>query len=149
MCSRVNILLSLQPNCQRFTFLPCQLFTFLSMPTVYHFTRASGLNFLCAMFRSPQLDSESSRSGSSLSLRNNSSLTPRSGGGVSSGGGGAGGDHAPPSGGGSSSTSQSQSPSHRGVHRSVSATNAKTSRRLSAGNGGVTAALTCITVVNP
>ncbi|KAA0196262.1 hypothetical protein HAZT_HAZT004883, partial [Hyalella azteca] len=77
--------------------------------------------------RSTDLDSESSRSGSSLSLRNN---TPRVGG-VSSGVGvSSGGDSGHPP-----SSQLSQSPSHRGVHRSVSATNAKpTSRRLSAGN---------------
>ncbi|XP_018024572.1 serine/threonine-protein kinase MARK2 isoform X2 [Hyalella azteca] len=81
--------------------------------------------------RSTDLDSESSRSGSSLSLRNN---TPRVGG-VSSGVGvSSGGDSGHPP-----SSQLSQSPSHRGVHRSVSATNAKpTSRRLSAGGAPTT-----------
>ncbi|XP_034944669.1 serine/threonine-protein kinase MARK2 isoform X12 [Chelonus insularis] len=61
-------------------------------------------------------ESDGSRSGSSLSLRN---IPPQAG----SGGGG--------SGGGTGSTVQS--PSHRGVHRSISASNAKPSRRASAG----------------
>ncbi|KAK3866297.1 hypothetical protein Pcinc_028159 [Petrolisthes cinctipes] len=63
--------------------------------------------------RSSDLESDGSRSGSSLSLRN-TSLTPR---GQDSGGAG-----------------QSPSHSHRGVHRSVSATNSKpSSRRASSG----------------
>lgn len=60
-----------------------------------------------------QLESDGSRSGSSLSLRN-TSLTPR--------------------GQESSGAAQSPSHSHRGVHRSVSATNSKpSSRRASSG----------------
>lgn len=59
-----------------------------------------------------QLESEGSRSGSSLSLRN-TCLTPR---------------------GPESTNTATQSPSHhRGVHRSVSATNSKPSRRASSG----------------
>ncbi|RXG69600.1 MAP/microtubule affinity-regulating kinase 3 [Armadillidium vulgare] len=66
--------------------------------------------------KSSDLESESSRSGSSLSLRN-TCLTPR--------------------GPESATTAATQSPSHhRGVHRSVSATNAKPRRRSSAGGGG-------------
>lgn len=59
-----------------------------------------------------QLESDGSRSGSSLSLRN-TSLTPR------------GQEY--------SGAAQSPSHSHRGVHRSVSATNSKPSRRASSG----------------
>ncbi|KAG0714651.1 MAP/microtubule affinity-regulating kinase 3 [Chionoecetes opilio] len=63
--------------------------------------------------RSSDLESDGSRSGSSLSLRN-TSLTPR--------------------GQESSGAAQSPSHSHRGVHRSVSATNSKpSSRRASSG----------------
>lgn len=62
--------------------------------------------------RSSDLESDGSRSGSSLSLRN-TSLTPR--------------------GQESSGAAQSPSHSHRGVHRSVSATNSKPSRRASSG----------------
>ncbi|XP_051161746.1 serine/threonine-protein kinase MARK2-like isoform X11 [Leptopilina boulardi] len=62
-------------------------------------------------------ESDGSRSGSSLSLRN---IPPQ----VSSGGGGG-------SGGGTGGAVQS--PSHRGVHRSSSATNPKPSRRASSG----------------
>ncbi|CAL4059848.1 unnamed protein product [Meganyctiphanes norvegica] len=70
--------------------------------------------------RTSDLESDGSRSGSSLSLRNTSCLTPREG------------------------ASTAQSPSHRGVHRSVSATNSKTTRRASSGGetirgGGSTA----------
>lgn len=61
--------------------------------------------------RSSDLESDGSRSGSSLSLRNTSCLTPRE----------------------SGSSTAAQSPSHRGVHRSVSATNSKTTRRASSG----------------
>ncbi|XP_011300036.1 serine/threonine-protein kinase MARK2 isoform X5 [Fopius arisanus] len=61
-------------------------------------------------------ESDGSRSGSSLSLRN---IPPQ----VGSGGGG--------SGGGTGGTVQS--PSHRGVHRSISASNSKPSRRASSG----------------
>lgn len=64
-----------------------------------------------------QPESDGSRSGSSLSLRN---IPPQ----VSSGGGGG-------SGGGTGGAVQS--PSHRGVHRSSSATNPKPSRRASSG----------------
>ncbi|KAK8745798.1 hypothetical protein OTU49_000014, partial [Cherax quadricarinatus] len=67
--------------------------------------------------RSSDLESDGSRSGSSLSLRN-TSLTPR--------------------GQESSGAAQSPSHSHRGVHRSVSATNSKPSRRASSGGGGTT-----------
>uniref|UniRef100_A0A8D8X9R0 MAP/microtubule affinity-regulating kinase 3 n=1 Tax=Cacopsylla melanoneura TaxID=428564 RepID=A0A8D8X9R0_9HEMI len=67
-------------------------------------------------------ESDGSRSGSSLSLRN---LQPSGGPGSTTGasagaGGGAGG-------------AAVQSPSHRGVHRSISASNAKPSRRASSG----------------
>ncbi|XP_012285133.1 MAP/microtubule affinity-regulating kinase 3 isoform X5 [Orussus abietinus] len=62
-------------------------------------------------------ESDGSRSGSSLSLRN---IPPQ----VSSGGGGTGG-------GGTGGAVQS--PSHRGVHRSISASNPKSSRRASSG----------------
>ncbi|KAK0094968.1 hypothetical protein PV326_009542 [Microctonus aethiopoides] len=62
-------------------------------------------------------ESDGSRSGSSLSLRN---IPPQ----VGSGGGSG-------SGGGTGGTVQS--PSHRGVHRSISASNAKPSRRASSG----------------
>ncbi|XP_069990835.1 MAP/microtubule affinity-regulating kinase 3 isoform X26 [Penaeus vannamei] len=62
--------------------------------------------------RSSDLESDGSRSGSSLSLRN-TCLTPR--------------------GQESSGAAQSPSHSHRGVHRSVSATNSKPSRRASSG----------------
>lgn len=61
-----------------------------------------------------QPESDGSRSGSSLSLRN------------MAGGGGGGGTA-------STTTTNAQSPSHRGVHRSISATNAKPSRRASSG----------------
>ncbi|KAL6427363.1 hypothetical protein ACFW04_008725 [Cataglyphis niger] len=62
-------------------------------------------------------ESDGSRSGSSLSLRN---IPPQ----VSSGGGG----------GSSGGTGGAvQSPSHRGVHRSISASNSKPSRRASSG----------------
>ncbi|XP_076279795.1 serine/threonine-protein kinase MARK2-like isoform X3 [Lasioglossum baleicum] len=64
-------------------------------------------------------ESDGSRSGSSLSLRN---IPPQAG----SGGGGGGG-----SGGGTGGAVQS--PSHRGVHRSISASNPKPSRRVSTG----------------
>ncbi|XP_069990839.1 MAP/microtubule affinity-regulating kinase 3 isoform X29 [Penaeus vannamei] len=67
--------------------------------------------------RSSDLESDGSRSGSSLSLRN-TCLTPR--------------------GQESSGAAQSPSHSHRGVHRSVSATNSKPSRRASSGGGGTT-----------
>ncbi|XP_069185700.1 serine/threonine-protein kinase MARK2 isoform X20 [Procambarus clarkii] len=67
--------------------------------------------------RSSDLESDGSRSGSSLSLRN-TSLTPR--------------------GQESSGAAQSPSHSHRGVHRSVSATNSKPSRRASSGAGAAT-----------
>ncbi|XP_064109499.1 MAP/microtubule affinity-regulating kinase 3-like isoform X22 [Macrobrachium nipponense] len=60
--------------------------------------------------RSSDLESDGSRSGSSLSLRN-TCLTPGRG----------------------ESSGAAQSPSHRGVHRSVSATNSKPSRRASSG----------------
>lgn len=64
-----------------------------------------------------QPESDGSRSGSSLSLRN---IPPQ----VSSGGGG----------GSSGGTGGAvQSPSHRGVHRSISASNPKPSRRASSG----------------
>ncbi|XP_054005642.1 serine/threonine-protein kinase MARK2-like isoform X3 [Hylaeus anthracinus] len=62
-------------------------------------------------------ESDGSRSGSSLSLRN---IPPQAG----SGGGGGGG-----SGGGTGGAVQS--PSHRGVHRSISASNPKPNRRVS------------------
>lgn len=62
--------------------------------------------------RSSDLESDGSRSGSSLSLRN-TCLTPGRG--------------------ESSGAAQSPSHSHRGVHRSVSATNSKPSRRASSG----------------
>ncbi|XP_012285143.1 serine/threonine-protein kinase MARK2 isoform X14 [Orussus abietinus] len=65
-------------------------------------------------------ESDGSRSGSSLSLRN---IPPQ----VSSGGGGTGG-------GGTGGAVQS--PSHRGVHRSISASNPKSSRRASSGGMG-------------
>ncbi|KAG8253409.1 MAP/microtubule affinity-regulating kinase 3 [Homalodisca vitripennis] len=61
--------------------------------------------------KSTDPESDGSRSGSSLSLRN---MAP--GGGTTS-----------------TTTSNAQSPSHRGVHRSISATNAKPSRRASSG----------------
>ena len=64
-----------------------------------------------------QPESDGSRSGSSLSLRN---IPPQ----VGSGGGGG-------SGGGTGGAVQS--PSHRGVHRSISASNPKPSRRASSG----------------
>lgn len=67
--------------------------------------------------RSSDLESDGSRSGSSLSLRN-ACLTPGRG--------------------ESSGATQSPSHSHRGVHRSVSATNSKPSRRASSGGGGTT-----------
>ncbi|XP_066955265.1 MAP/microtubule affinity-regulating kinase 3-like isoform X5 [Macrobrachium rosenbergii] len=67
--------------------------------------------------RSSDLESDGSRSGSSLSLRN-TCLTPGRG--------------------ESSGAAQSPSHSHRGVHRSVSATNSKPSRRASSGGGGTT-----------
>ncbi|XP_020710968.2 MAP/microtubule affinity-regulating kinase 3-like isoform X4 [Athalia rosae] len=62
-------------------------------------------------------ESDGSRSGSSLSLRN---IPPQ----VGSGGGG---------GGGTGTGGAVQSPSHRGVHRSISASNPKPSRRASSG----------------
>ncbi|XP_064109497.1 MAP/microtubule affinity-regulating kinase 3-like isoform X20 [Macrobrachium nipponense] len=65
--------------------------------------------------RSSDLESDGSRSGSSLSLRN-TCLTPGRG----------------------ESSGAAQSPSHRGVHRSVSATNSKPSRRASSGAGAAT-----------
>ncbi|XP_076669553.1 serine/threonine-protein kinase MARK2 isoform X2 [Andrena cerasifolii] len=68
-------------------------------------------------------ESDGSRSGSSLSLRN---IPPQAGSGGGGGGGGGGG-----SGGGTGGAVQS--PSHRGVHRSTSASNPKTSRRVSSG----------------
>ncbi|KAI5704735.1 hypothetical protein M8J76_003784 [Diaphorina citri] len=68
--------------------------------------------------KSTDPESDGSRSGSSLSLRN---LQPGSGGGATGGSGGGGGGGA------------AQSPSHRGVHRSISASNAKPSRRASSG----------------
>lgn len=58
-----------------------------------------------------QPESDGSRSGSSLSLRN------MAGSGTATG----------------TTTTNAQSPSHRGVHRSISATNAKPSRRASSG----------------
>lgn len=61
-----------------------------------------------------QPESDGSRSGSSLSLRNI-----------------AGNDAAASSGGGGSSSVQS--PTHRGVHRSISASSTKPSRRASSG----------------
>ncbi|XP_011332193.1 serine/threonine-protein kinase MARK2 isoform X3 [Ooceraea biroi] len=64
-------------------------------------------------------ESDGSRSGSSLSLRN---IPPQVGSGSGGGsGGGTGG--------------AVQSPSHRGVHRSISASNPKPSRRASSGGG--------------
>ncbi|XP_015599708.1 serine/threonine-protein kinase MARK2 isoform X24 [Cephus cinctus] len=63
-------------------------------------------------------ESDGSRSGSSLSLRN---IPPQ----VGSGGGGGGG--------GGGTGGAIQSPSHRGVHRSISASNPKPSRRASSG----------------
>uniref|UniRef100_A0A1B6DFJ7 MAP/microtubule affinity-regulating kinase 3 n=1 Tax=Clastoptera arizonana TaxID=38151 RepID=A0A1B6DFJ7_9HEMI len=60
--------------------------------------------------KSTDPESDGSRSGSSLSLRN---IQPVSG--------------------TSTGTTNAQSPSHRGVHRSISATNAKPSRRASSG----------------
>lgn len=63
-----------------------------------------------------QPESDGSRSGSSLSLRN---IPPQ----VSSGGGGSSGG----------TGGAVQSPSHRGVHRSISASNPKPSRRASSG----------------
>lgn len=73
------------------------------------------LNFYFLFFLQPE--SDGSRSGSSLSLRN---IPPQ----VSSGGGG----------GSSGGTGGAvQSPSHRGVHRSISASNPKPSRRASSG----------------
>jgi MAP/microtubule affinity-regulating kinase len=68
--------------------------------------------------RSSDLESDGSRSGSSLSLRNI----------VGAGGGGT--NSATTAG-----TGSGQSPSHRGVHRSISATNSKPSRRASSGAG--------------
>ncbi|XP_044003526.1 serine/threonine-protein kinase MARK2-like isoform X3 [Aphidius gifuensis] len=70
-------------------------------------------------------ESDGSRSGSSLSLRN---IPPQVG---SGGGGGGGGVGSGGSGGGTGATVQS--PSHRGVHRSISASNAKPNRRASSG----------------
>ncbi|ODN05672.1 MAP/microtubule affinity-regulating kinase 3 [Orchesella cincta] len=67
--------------------------------------------------RSSDLESDGSRSGSSLSLRN--IVGPGSGGGSAITPGG--------------TSSNAQSPSHRGVHRSISATNSKPSRRASSG----------------
>ncbi|CAL7946674.1 unnamed protein product [Xylocopa violacea] len=67
-------------------------------------------------------ESDGSRSGSSLSLRN---IPPQAGSGGGGGGGGGG------SGGGTGGAVQS--PSHRGVHRSISASNPKPSRRVSSG----------------
>ncbi|CAL8110672.1 unnamed protein product [Orchesella dallaii] len=67
--------------------------------------------------RSSDLESDGSRSGSSLSLRN--IVGPISGGGSAVTPGG--------------TSSNAQSPSHRGVHRSISATNSKPSRRASSG----------------
>ncbi|XP_076635562.1 serine/threonine-protein kinase MARK2 isoform X3 [Colletes latitarsis] len=62
-------------------------------------------------------ESDGSRSGSSLSLRN---IPPQAGSGGSGGGGSGGG-----------TGGAVQSPSHRGVHRSISASNPKPSRRVS------------------
>lgn len=70
-----------------------------------------------------QPESDGSRSGSSLSLRD-----------IQPGGTGSGG-------GVTATTNNAQSPPHRGVHRSISATNSKPSRRASSGgetNGGET-----------
>ncbi|XP_017876070.1 serine/threonine-protein kinase MARK2-like isoform X13 [Ceratina calcarata] len=67
-------------------------------------------------------ESDGSRSGSSLSLRN---IPPQAGSGGGGGGGGGG------SGGGTGGAVQS--PSHRGVHRSISASNPKPRRRVSSG----------------
>ncbi|OAD59123.1 Serine/threonine-protein kinase MARK2, partial [Eufriesea mexicana] len=67
-------------------------------------------------------ESDGSRSGSSLSLRN---IPPQAGTGGGGGGGGGG------SGGGTGGAVQS--PSHRGVHRSISASNPKPNRRVSSG----------------
>ncbi|XP_012151485.1 serine/threonine-protein kinase MARK2 isoform X5 [Megachile rotundata] len=67
-------------------------------------------------------ESDGSRSGSSLSLRN---IPPQAGSGGGGGGGGGG------TGGGTGGAVQS--PSHRGVHRSISASNPKPSRRVSSG----------------
>jgi len=61
-----------------------------------------------------QLESDGSRSGSSLSLRNMGAVPPD--GRVTTG-----------------AAVSGQSPSHRGVHRSISATNSKPSRRASSG----------------
>ncbi|XP_076244449.1 serine/threonine-protein kinase MARK2 isoform X3 [Calliopsis andreniformis] len=72
-------------------------------------------------------ESDGSRSGSSLSLRN---IPPQAGSGGGSGGGGGGGGGG--SGGGTGGAVQS--PSHRGVHRSISASNPKPSRRVSSGH---------------
>ncbi|XP_066591468.1 serine/threonine-protein kinase MARK2-like isoform X5 [Prorops nasuta] len=69
-------------------------------------------------------ESDGSRSGSSLSLRN---IPPQV---VSSGGAGSGGG----------TGGAVQSPSHRGVHRSISASNAKPSRRASSGGETLRAA---------
>ncbi|XP_021963985.1 MAP/microtubule affinity-regulating kinase 3 isoform X8 [Folsomia candida] len=68
--------------------------------------------------RSSDLESDGSRSGSSLSLRNI----------VGGGGGGAGTGNSVATGG-----TGGQSPSHHRVHRSISATNSKPSRRASGG----------------
>ncbi|ROT64828.1 putative serine/threonine-protein kinase MARK2 [Penaeus vannamei] len=76
--------------------------------------------------RSSDLESDGSRSGSSLSLRN-TCLTPR--------------------GQESSGAAQSPSHSHRGVHRSVSATNSKPSRRAS--SGGETILSHSVTILLP
>nr|XP_018903357.1 PREDICTED: uncharacterized protein LOC109034582 isoform X4 [Bemisia tabaci] len=71
--------------------------------------------------KSTDPESDGSRSGSSLSLRD-----------IQPGGTGSGG-------GVTATTNNAQSPPHRGVHRSISATNSKPSRRASSGgetNGG-------------
>ncbi|RZF33137.1 hypothetical protein LSTR_LSTR004823 [Laodelphax striatellus] len=75
--------------------------------------------------KSADPESDGSRSGSSLSLRN---MQQQSGGGGAGGGTGGGGG-----GGGTGGGNSAQSPSHRGVHRSISASNAKPSRRASSG----------------
>ncbi|CAK9801131.1 Serine/threonine-protein kinase MARK2 [Anthophora plagiata] len=76
-------------------------------------------------------ESDGSRSGSSLSLRN---IPPQaSSGGGGGGGGGVGGGGGGGGGSGGGTGGAVQSPSHRGVHRSISASNPKPSRRVSSG----------------
>lgn len=76
--------------------------------------------------RNEQPESDGSRSGSSLSLRNIAGNDAAAGGG--SGGGG---------------NSSVQSPTHRGVHRSISASSTKPSRRASSGAETLRKCISC------